>query len=122
MGSPLLFALLLALLALLLFWWTAPGCLGRRSGFLIYPYLDLDEPGVRGSYYAMSTFEGETSSGRRPERFRGNHLWSTPAYYWNNLPREQTCQRVEYAGRGSRPGARTPTEHTLPRYGPNFLA
>lgn len=25
-----------------------------REGYLIYPYLDLDEPGERGQYYAMS--------------------------------------------------------------------
>lgn len=26
----------------------------RREGYLIYPYLDLDEPGERGSYYGMT--------------------------------------------------------------------
>ena len=25
-----------------------------KSGFLIYPYLDLDEPGERGQYYELS--------------------------------------------------------------------
>ena len=25
-----------------------------KEGYLIYPYLDLDEPGERGSYYALS--------------------------------------------------------------------
>lgn len=25
-----------------------------KEGYLIYPYLDLDTPGVRGNYYAMS--------------------------------------------------------------------
>jgi hypothetical protein len=26
----------------------------RREGYLIYPYLDLDEPGERGDYYALT--------------------------------------------------------------------
>lgn len=25
-----------------------------REGYLVYPYLDLDEPGERGSYYALA--------------------------------------------------------------------
>ncbi len=25
----------------------------RRDGYLVYPYLDLDEPGERGSYYSL---------------------------------------------------------------------
>ena len=25
-----------------------------REGYLVYPYLDLDEPGTRGSYYGLS--------------------------------------------------------------------
>lgn len=27
----------------------------RPETYLVYPYLDLDEPGVRGSPYAMTT-------------------------------------------------------------------
>ncbi len=26
----------------------------RKDGYLVYPYIDLDEPGERGSYYALS--------------------------------------------------------------------
>ena len=26
----------------------------NKEGYLVYPYLDLDEPGERGSYYALS--------------------------------------------------------------------
>ena len=49
------FALLIVLALLLV----GMSCLrGRpprvREGYLIYPYLDLDEPGERGSYYALS--------------------------------------------------------------------
>jgi hypothetical protein len=40
----------------------------RREAFLIYPYLDLDEPGERGSYYALS--EG-VPVGRPPTGVRG---------------------------------------------------
>lgn len=29
-----------------------------REGYLVYPYLDLDEPGARGSYYALSEARG----------------------------------------------------------------
>jgi hypothetical protein len=27
---------------------------GGREGYLIYPYLDLDEPGERGQYYGLT--------------------------------------------------------------------
>jgi hypothetical protein len=29
-------------------------CRAKAEPYLVYPYLDLDTPGVRGSYYALS--------------------------------------------------------------------
>lgn len=59
-----------------------------RDGYLIYPYLDLSEPGERGSYYALSedlpkkkeSFSGWPRWRRRlnPRR-RGRPL---PTWWW----------------------------------------
>ncbi len=35
----------------------------RREGYLIYPYLDLDEPGGRGMYYAMTPGASDGAAG-----------------------------------------------------------
>lgn len=52
----LLVAALILIVALLAYHLRGPaGGRGRqKDGYLIYPYLDLDEPGERGSYYALS--------------------------------------------------------------------
>jgi hypothetical protein len=47
-------ALLLVLTILLIVLCCCRGHRKRREGYLIYPYLDLDEPGERGQHYAMS--------------------------------------------------------------------
>ena len=42
----------------------------RGDGYLVYPYLDLDDPGDRGSYYAMAEC---------PAANRGHTGWGRPA-------------------------------------------
>jgi len=46
-------ALVVLVILLAAAWARSRKALGGREGYLIYPYLDLDEPGERGSYYAM---------------------------------------------------------------------
>jgi hypothetical protein len=55
MGDPQLICALLALALVLTILVVAVAARRRREGYLVYPYLDLDEPGVRGSPYAMTT-------------------------------------------------------------------
>jgi hypothetical protein len=51
--QALLFAILVAISVIFIARQTSTGD-PKREGYLIYPYLDLDEPGERGVYYALT--------------------------------------------------------------------
>jgi len=48
------FACLVALVLLAVLLVAAPRS-GNKEGYLVYPYLDLDEPGERGDYYGLQS-------------------------------------------------------------------
>ena len=55
----LFFAVLLVLVLIVVVGGRGPG----REGYLVYPYIDLDEPGGRGVYYAMTPGASDGVSG-----------------------------------------------------------
>jgi hypothetical protein len=55
MGAATQFAVLVLLVMLIVAGMRLVAPASGREGYLIYPYLDLDEPGERGSYYQLDS-------------------------------------------------------------------